>query len=69
MTTANRSSWRSNWQELEPDADDFVRAGGFLARYREKLAPAGKPADARDLAAWSAYARVLMTSNGSLYVE
>ena len=53
----------------EPDADDFVRAGGFLARYREKLASAGQPPDARDLAAWSAYARVLMTSNGFLYVE
>ena len=56
-------------QGREPDADDFVRAGGFLARYREKLSSAGKSLDEQQLGAWSAYARVLLTSNGFLYVD
>jgi hypothetical protein len=56
-------------QSREPDADDFLRAGGFLARYREKLGSAGKTPDEQQLGAWSAYARVLLTSNGFLYVD
>jgi hypothetical protein len=56
-------------QARNADPDDFVRAGGFLARYREKLASAGKGPDEQQIGAWSAYARVLLTSNGFLYVD
>jgi hypothetical protein len=56
-------------QARGPEADDLVRAGGFLARYREKLAATGKSADEAELGAWSAYARVLLTSNAFLYVD
>jgi len=53
----------------EPEADDLFRAGGFLARYREKLAATGKSPDEAELGTWSAYARVLLTSNAFLYVD
>jgi hypothetical protein len=56
-------------QAREPDADDFVRAGGFLARYRERLSSAGRTPEEQQLGAWSAYARVLLTGNGFLYVD
>src|SRR4029453_11363896 len=43
-------------QGREPDADDFVRAGAFLARYRERLASLGKRPPEQHLAPWSAAA-------------
>jgi hypothetical protein len=53
----------------EPDADEFVRAGMFLGRYREKLGSLGKTADEQQQGAWSAFSRVLLTSNGFLFVD
>jgi hypothetical protein len=56
-------------QAREPEPGDLIRAGGFLARYREKLAATGKSPVEAELGAWSAYARVLLTSNAFLYVD
>ena len=53
----------------EPDADELVRAGMFLGRYREKLASLGKSASEQEQGAWAALSRVLLTSNGFLFVE
>ena len=57
-------------QAREPDADELVRSGMFLGRYREKLASlGGKSRDEQELAAWAAFSRVLLTSNGFLFVD
>jgi hypothetical protein len=56
-------------QAREPEGDDLVRAGGFLARYREKLAATGRSPEEAEFGAWSAYARVMLTSNAFLYVD
>ena len=53
----------------EPDADELVRSGLFLGRYREKLASIGKPAQEQEAGAWGALARVLITSNAFLFVD
>lgn len=51
-----------------PDAAAIDDAVSFVSAYREKLA--GKEATGkRDIAAWAAVARVLMTSNAFLYVD
>jgi hypothetical protein len=53
----------------DPDADAIAAAKRFLAAYREKLAELKKsPAD-RELGAWAAYARVLLTGNAFLFVD
>ena len=57
-------------QAREPDADEMVRAGMFLGRYREKLASLGGKSQAeQEQAAWAAFSRVLLTSNGFLFVD
>jgi hypothetical protein len=43
-------------------------AVAFVAAYREKLASSEVTGE-RDIAAWSALARVLLTSNAFLYVD
>ena len=53
----------------EPDADECVRSGMFLGRYREKLAAMGKTNDEQQQGAWAAFSRVLLTSNGFLFVD
>jgi len=57
-------------QAREPDADEMVRAGMFLGRYREKLASLGGKSQAeQEQAACAAFSRVLLTSNGFLFVD
>jgi hypothetical protein len=56
-------------QAREPDADELVRAGMFLGRYREKLAGLGKSEGEQQQGAWAAFSRVLLTSNGFLFVD
>jgi hypothetical protein len=53
----------------EPRQEDVARALEFLKQYREKLGALDKPPEERELAAWAAYGRVLLTSNAFLYVE
>ncbi|MBI3836735.1 MAG: PSD1 domain-containing protein [Planctomycetia bacterium] len=48
---------------------EVAEAAEFLERYRQQLAASGIPADEAAVAAWSAYVRVLLTSNEFLYIE
>ncbi len=41
----------------------------FLEEYRRKAVAAGTAAEQATLAAWSAYARVLLASNEFLYID
>ena len=41
----------------------------FIAAYRDKLATQNIPLDQQSVAAWSAFARVLLTGNAFLYVD
>ena len=41
----------------------------FLGRYRQKLSERGITSEAQNLAAWGAFARVLLTGNAFLYVD
>lgn len=56
-------------QGVDPEAEAIAAARGFLSQYRALAAEAGVAEPDRDLAAWSAYCRALLTSNGFLYVE
>ncbi|MCA9115672.1 MAG: DUF1553 domain-containing protein, partial [Planctomycetaceae bacterium] len=51
-----------------PTEAEAASAADFLARYRQML-PASQGGAANAEAAWSALARVLMTSNGFLYID
>lgn len=50
----------------EPTEVELKDAQDFLQSYKQQL---GDPSPAGELAAWNAYARVLLTSNGFLYVD
>ena len=50
-----------------PTESERAHAAEFLAAYRAELG--GLPADQRELAAWSAYARTLLAANELVYVE
>ena len=50
-----------------PDDAVVGDAIAFVSAYRDKIA--GDTAVDKDIAAWSALARVLLTSNGFLYVD
>ena len=63
-----RAAWELT-QAAEPEAGDLEQAAEFLRAYHERLASLGKPPEEQQLGAWSAYARVLLTSNGFLYVD
>jgi hypothetical protein len=63
-----RAAWELT-QGREPEAEDVAQATQFLQGYRDRLAALGKPAEEQQAAAWAAYARVLLTSNGFLYVD
>jgi hypothetical protein len=51
------------------DPEEVAPAVAFLNNYRQKLSAARVPEKEQTLQAWSAYARVLLTSNGFLYVD
>lgn len=52
-----------------PSANRIADAVDFVAAYQVKLAESKQSGEAGKLAAWSAFARVLLTSNGFLYVD
>jgi hypothetical protein len=51
-----------------PEVNVVEKALAFVAEYRERLAGAASEKDP-EIAAWSALARVLLTSNAFLFVE
>jgi hypothetical protein len=53
----------------EPTADDLAADQAFLAQYRQSLATSNIPADQRELAAWNALVRTLLTRNEFLFVD
>ncbi len=53
----------------EPSAEDIHEALTFVSGYTKKLAEQGIPADKQAAGAWAALGRVLLTSNGLLYVD
>ncbi|MFO0884125.1 MAG: DUF1553 domain-containing protein [Pirellulales bacterium] len=50
----------------EPTESELSEALAFMQAYSQQL---GDASPAGQLAAWNAYARVLLTSNGFLYVD
>ena len=52
-----------------PGDDEITRAMSFLEDYLQKLAGPGQPQPDHRLAAWSALARVILTSNAFLFVD
>ena len=52
-----------------PSESDVTDAVTFITAYRDKLATQNIPPDQQSLAAWSAFARVLLTGNAFLYVD
>ena len=52
-----------------PSAEDIQAALEFVVGYTQKLAAQKIPADQQAVGAWSALGRVLLTSNGLLYVD
>ncbi|MBC7854292.1 MAG: PSD1 domain-containing protein [Pirellulaceae bacterium] len=53
----------------EPTADDLAAEQTFLAEYRKILSISNIPADQRDVAAWSALVRTVLTRNDFLFVD
>ncbi len=53
----------------DPHDDELSQAAEFLKRYSDTLESAKMPAEQRAEIAWSAYCRVIMTSNEFLYVD
>jgi hypothetical protein len=53
----------------EPAADDLAADQMFLSQYRQILATSSFPADQRELAAWGALVRTLVTRNEFLFVD
>jgi hypothetical protein len=53
----------------EPTADDLAGEQTFLAEYRKILSTSNIPADQRDVLAWSALVRTLLTRNEFLFVD
>ncbi len=53
----------------EPSTDEINGALAFVAGYTQKLAEQSVPADKQSVGAWAALGRVLLTSNGLLYVD
>jgi hypothetical protein len=51
------------------DAAEVRDALAFVAAYRQKEAAFAVPEDRRTTSAWAALGRVLLTSNGFLYVD
>lgn len=52
-----------------PSESDVADAVTFITAYRDKLATQNIPPDQQPVAAWSAFARVLLTGNAFLYVD
>ena len=52
-----------------PADDEIARSMSFLEDYLQKLAGPGQPQPDHRLAAWSALARVILTSNAFLFVD
>lgn len=52
-----------------PAQSDLNDAVDFIAAYRDKVAIQNIPTDQQSVATWSAFARVLLTSNAFLYVD
>jgi hypothetical protein len=53
----------------EPSAEDLAADQAFLTQYRQSLASSNVPTDQRELAAWSALVRTLLTRNEFLFVD
>ena len=53
----------------EPDEDDVARAESFLRATARSLRRIAQSRPEQESGAWAAYARVLLTSNGFLYVD
>lgn len=53
----------------EPTADDITTDQAFLAEYGKQLATSTVAADQRDVAAWSALVRTILTRNDFLFVD
>jgi cytochrome c553 len=51
------------------DAGEVRDALTFLAAYKQKLSASGTPAEQQTAGAWAALGRVLLTSNGFLYID
>ncbi len=62
---------RAHWLVLghAPASGEQAEAAEFLESYRRLATSAGAAGETAELAAWSAYARVLLTSNEFLYLE
>ena len=52
-----------------PEADESLACTEFLFSYREKLSMLKTPTDQLDLKAWSALARVILSSNEFVFVD
>ena len=52
-----------------PTADDLAADQAFLGEYQQSLATSSIPADQRELTAWSALVRTIMTRNEFLFVD
>ncbi len=65
-----RLEW-AHWLVLgrAPSNDELPEAAAFLERYRHLAISTGAAGEDVEQAAWSAYARVLLTSNEFLYIE
>lgn len=53
----------------EPSPEDVAADQTFLAKYRQSLTANNSPADQRELTAWSALVRTLLTRNEFLFVD
>ncbi|MES2792668.1 MAG: DUF1553 domain-containing protein, partial [Planctomycetota bacterium] len=53
----------------DPSADEITETLAFVSGYAKKLAEQGAPAEQQTVGAWAALGRVLLTSNGLLYVD
>lgn len=62
---------RAHWLLLgrPPTKEEIDEAENFLDRYRLESVAEGSAAAQATVAVWSAYARVLLTSNEFLYIE
>ncbi len=64
ITAAYQIAWNRS-----PSSDEQQECAGFLKQYREQLAELKTPPDQAELKAWSALARVLMSSNEFVFVD